>query len=254
MLFGVREFVSAMAEEKKDVEQKKGESSIGEAIEPNKSGTGFTTDRIETTIGEGWMKNKRVITGALIGVVVLIAGIFWWGSQQQQKELDAQSASATTFRYFEIDSTQQALNADANRLGLLQIADEYGSTPTGNLARYMAGVALVEAKQPDQALEQLEAYDENGSILEATHYSTIAAAHEQRGDMIAAAEAYKKAAEIDANSFTSPFFLMEAGRCFEQAGDKAQAKAVYESVKAEYPNSREGRSIEKYIARVNVGG
>lgn len=237
-------------------EEKKGNQPELEGVEEVKAGKkrGFDANQLESTLGDGWMKNRKLITGALIGVFVIIGGVFWWQSQKQQKELDAQAAAATTFRYFEMDSTQKALNADANRVGLPQLAEQFGGTPTGNIAHYMSGLSYLDKKQPDQALEHFEEYDENGSMVSASHYSGIAAAHEQKGDFIAAAEAYVKASDIQPNDFTTPFFLQEAGRCYEQAGDNAKAKEIYETIKTEYPNSQQGRSIEKYIARVNVAG
>ena len=58
-----------------------------------------------------------------------------------------------------------------------------------------------------------------------------------------AAASYVKAAAND-NTFTSPFYLLRAGMAYEMAGDYAKAIAAYNRIKADYPNSNEGFSIE----------
>ena len=66
-----------------------------------------------------------------------------------------------------------------------------------------------------------------------------------------AAAAYEKAA-ANKNSFTSPFYMLRAGMAYEMAGNYQKAIDTYKSLKAEYPNSNEAFSIEKYIARAQA--
>jgi TolA-binding protein len=47
--------------------------------------------------------------------------------------------------------------------------------------------------------------------------------------------------------------LLKAGLANEKQGKKDEAKKIYEKVRDNYPNSDEGRDIEKYIARVSAG-
>ncbi|MEZ4998870.1 MAG: tetratricopeptide repeat protein [Bacteroidales bacterium] len=54
------------------------------------------------------------------------------------------------------------------------------------------------------------------------------------------------------NSFLSPIFLMKAGMLHETNGKWADALKLYERIQDEYPESNEGRSIDKYIARVKL--
>jgi TolA-binding protein len=49
---------------------------------------------------------------------------------------------------------------------------------------------------------------------------------------------------------TSPGYFMAAGRAFEAAGERADARRAYERVRDEYPDSQEARDIEFYLARV----
>mgnify|MGYP006377786675 FL=1 len=72
------------------------------------------------------------------------------------------------------------------------------------------------------------------------------------GNVAEAAKAYENAAAKSANSFTSPMYLLRAGMAYEMAGNYAKAIAAYNKIKADYPNSNEGLSIEKNIARAQA--
>ena len=63
-----------------------------------------------------------------------------------------------------------------------------------------------------------------------------------------AAKCYEKAAKESRNSFTSPMFLMRAGYAYEMVENYQKALEMYKIIKADYPNSNEGFSIEKNIA------
>jgi len=47
-------------------------------------------------------------------------------------------------QYFEKDSLKLAMNGDGTNPGFIQIIDEYGSTKSGNLARYYLGICYLK--------------------------------------------------------------------------------------------------------------
>jgi TolA-binding protein len=47
-------------------------------------------------------------------------------------------------------------------------------------------------------------------------------------------------------------YLMKAGNLYETMGKYEDALKVYQTVKKKYPESNEGRQIDKYIARVEI--
>ena len=67
-----------------------------------------------------------------------------------------------------------------------------------------------------------------------------------------AAKCYEKAAKESKNSFTSPMYLVRAGFAYEMVGDYTKALEMYKIIKADYPNSNEGFTIEKNIAFVEA--
>ncbi len=58
--------------------------------------------------------------------------------------------------YFEIDSLDHALNGDDQWPGFITIADDYGSTPSGNLANYYMGAIYMQKGEFEMASGALQ--------------------------------------------------------------------------------------------------
>ena len=84
--------------------------------------------------------------------------------------------------------------------------------------------------------------------------SAMAYAHEQKGEFKEAAAKFEEASVVpEENRHSTPYYLMEAARNLEAAGDKSGALKLYETVKNKYPQSEAaaGDNIDKYIARLS---
>ena len=60
---------------------------------------------------------------------------------------------------------------------------------------------------------------------------------------------YEDAASYSDNEFTTPRYMLKQAMIHESNGDYADALDLYKEIEADYKTSREGNSIEKYIAR-----
>jgi tetratricopeptide (TPR) repeat protein len=155
-------------------------------------------------------------------------------------------------RYLEMDSLRLALNGDGNYLGFLDIANDYKFTASGNLARYSAGICYLHLGQYQEAIDILEKYSKKDKVLGSLAIGAAGDAYVELGDPDKGVVKYIEAADFAANSFNSPIFLMKAGEIHELNGNYSEALKVYERIQSEYPESTEGMSIEKYIARVKI--
>ena len=54
------------------------------------------------------------------------------------------------------------------------------------------------------------------------------------------------------HAFTSPVYYLKAGNLYEALGSKDKALAAYTVIKEKYAESNEGKSIDKYIARLTA--
>lgn len=188
----------------------------------------------------------------ILGVAVVLVGIFWLGRMYLNKRNDeAQSQMYQAEKWMELDSLNLAINGDGNYLGFVDIASEYKMTKAGNLARYSAGICYLHLGQFEDAMEYLNSYKIKDKIIGSLAKGAIGDALVELGDLDTGAEMYIKAAELGDNAFNTPIFLMKAGQIYEIQQKYEEAVNLYERIKDEYPESTEGTSIDKYIARVN---
>ncbi|MCA1741392.1 MAG: soluble NSF attachment family protein, partial [Bacteroidales bacterium] len=95
-------------------------------------------------------------------------------------------------------------------------------------------------------------YSLDDEILTPQAKGLIGDAKAELGDSAEAIKYYMEAADMADNAFHTPIYLMKAGMLHEMEGDFAEALKLYERIRDNYPESNEGRSIDKYIARVKL--
>ncbi|MCU0472405.1 MAG: tetratricopeptide repeat protein [Bacteroidales bacterium] len=197
-------------------------------------------------------QNYRALLIGLVVIVVLV-GLFWLGKiYLSKRNNEAQSQMYQAERYLEMDSLKLALNGDGNYLGFLDIASDYKFTASGNLARYSAGICFLHLGKYQDAIDMLEKYSKKDKVLGSLAIGAIGDAYVELGDTEKGVAKYIEAADYADNSFNTPLFLMKAGEIHELSGNYSEVLKIYERIQTEYPESTEGMSIEKYLARVKI--
>lgn len=207
-----------------------------------------TLTRTEQYLEENY---KPLLIG--LGVMVVLVGLFWLGKiYLNKRNEEAQSQMYMAERYLEMDSLKLALNGDGNYLGFLDIANEYKFTNTANLALYSAGICYLHLGQYEDAIDFLNKYSRKDKLVGSLAIGAIGDAYVEMGDPETGVSKYIEAADFASNSFNTPLFLMKAGEIYELNNNFSEALKVYERIQKEYPESNEGLSIDKYIARVKL--
>jgi tetratricopeptide (TPR) repeat protein len=189
----------------------------------------------------------------ILGIVVILVGIFWLGRLWQNKKNDeAQSQMYQAQRWLEMDSLKLALNGDGNYLGFLDIIKNYRMTKAGNLAKYSAGICYLHLGEYQNAIDYLNKYSKKDKLIGSVATGAMGDAYVESGDIEKGIAKYIEAAEMAKNSFNTPIFLMKAGQIYELQKKYTDAIKMYEKIQSEYPESSEGASIDKYIARVKL--
>jgi uncharacterized protein HemY len=85
--------------------------------------------------------------------------------------------------YWQRDSFNLAINGRGDTLGMAAIAEEYGSTPAGNLANYYLGVSYLRTGQWDLAIEALEDFSSDDMFLSSMSIGMIGDAYMEKGDV-----------------------------------------------------------------------
>jgi len=162
-------------------------------------------------------RQRVLAAAAVLGVIIVgIVGWRWWTQVQDTRAAEALGGVLTSY---EAGDYQTALEGTDTQPGLLAIADQYGSTDTGNLATFFAADALYQLGRYDEAARYFERYDAKDDLLGASALAAQAGLREQRGEWAEAAALYLRAAAAYPALATAPDYLMSAAGAFEAAGD-----------------------------------
>jgi tetratricopeptide (TPR) repeat protein len=189
-----------------------------------------------------------------IGIIVLIVVTYLAFTRfyLKPREKEAQSQMYMAEQYFEKDSFNLALNGDGNYLGFLDIISDYSITRQAKLARYYAGISYLHLGQYDDAIDYLSRFRTKDIILKPVSLGALGDAYMEKGEESKALNQYDKAISFSDNELTAPVYLMKAGKLSESMGKQKKALEYYTRIKEKYPNTNEGRTADKYIARVNT--
>lgn len=203
-------------------------------------------------------KNGRKISYIFLILIALGLAIYGYRSLVQQPRVDeaaALLAEAQARFNAETPDYELALNGDEEGAGFLEVIEQYGSTPSGNLAKHYAGVCYLKGGDLEQAAAYLADYSAvkglTGEIINAQNLGLqgdIAVAQE---DYTAAVALFEKAVKASENNLTAPLYLRKAGQAAQAAGDNAKALKLYERITVEYPASMEARDAEKLIGTIH---
>jgi TolA-binding protein len=150
---------------------------------------------------------------------------------------------------FERDSFANALTSPGSMFpGFLDIQDQYGGTKAANLANYYIGVSYLNLGKYEAAADYLKSFKAKTPEMTIMKNGALGDAYSELQDMGQAMSYYKKAANSD-NDLLTPYYLKKVGMLQERNGDTAAAAATYQKIKDEYPQSAEGREIDKFLAK-----
>ena len=206
---------------------------------------------------EDWVaKNQKIIIGVVAAIALVTVGYFAYqkfiASPKQEEAANEMFVAQSNFdkatNGVASDSLYKlSLNGSEGKFGFVKIADEYSGTDAGNLANYYAGVAYLNTGKYDEAITYLGKFSSKDIILSALAKGAIGDAYSQKNQPKEALENYIKAAEVSKNDFTTPRFLMKAGKVALALGNKEDALKYFTDIKDNFDNSPEARSVDGLI-------
>lgn len=198
---------------------------------------------------EQYQKQIAYVIGGLVLLVVIV--MMYNRKIVLPKEIEAESELFAGEVYFEKDSFQLAIDGDGSFIGMLSIIDEYGSTPSGNLAKYYTGISYMHLGDYEAALDYLKKFDLEGEQVAPVALGAMGDCYIELDETGKAIDAYKKAIEYK-NELTTPIHMQKLGVAYEIEGKGEKAIETYEALKTAYPTSTEAREIDKYIQRAKA--
>jgi tetratricopeptide (TPR) repeat protein len=216
-----------------------------------------TLDETASKTEEFVAKYQNIILSVLGGVALIVVGYLLYNKyiagpkqdeaasdmfqaqQYFQKAVEAQTANDSLYKL--------ALNGGEGKQGFLDIIKTHSGTDAGNLAHYYAGMAFLNTKQYQKAIEQLEQFKTDEPITNAMAIGAIGDAKSELKKPAEALELYVKAAESNKNDITTPRFLLKAGQTALTLGKKEEAVKYFTQIKDNFEDAPEAQNIDALI-------
>jgi len=116
------------------------------------------------------------------------------------------------------------------------------------LANYYAGLCYLNLADYNNAIDYFDSFTSDDIILSSLANGCTGDAYLELGDTDNALKSYRDATSSN-NSFTSPKYLMKMAMVHEMNEDYSSSLEIYNKIKSDYKDSREAKTIEKFIAR-----
>ena len=202
-------------------------------------------------------ENGRKMSYIFLGLLVL--GLLIYGYRalvSAPRVAKAAELIAEAQARFDVENPdyELALVGDANGAGFLDVIEQYGSTPSGNLAKHYAGICYLKQGDLEQAAADLAKFSAvkglPGAIINAQNYGLQGDVAVEREQYKQAVSLYEKAVKAADNNLTAPMYLRKAALAAQAAGNTKQALAFFQRILDEYPASMDARDAEKYIGSI----
>lgn len=220
------------------------------------AGVFSTLDETASKTEDFVAKNQNIIIG-VVGViaVVLVGYLAYQKFVAAPKEDEAATEMFQAQQYFQqatdgvaSDSLYKlSLKGAEGKFGFVDIADKYSGTDAGNLANYYAGIAYLNIGKYTEAIEYLGNFKSEDIVLSALAKGAIGDAYSQNNQPKEALENYVKAVEANKNDFTTPRFLLKAGKTALALGNKEDALKYFTDIKDNFDASPEAASVDVLI-------
>ncbi len=203
-----------------------------------------------------WGKNGKIITIASVAIILLAGG--WYGYKAFVKEPREKKAREVIFKaeeYYRMDSASLAVNGDGVNWGFAKIADKYGNTKAGNLAKYYAGSCYIKLNDNEKAVKYLKKFSTSSKPLQQRAYKLLADAYADLGKNSDALSYYKKAAAQfpEDKAFSGESLLMAAYLSHKVMNDSKTAVELYKEIKDKYPaGSTQAQQADMYLGQLGV--
>jgi tetratricopeptide (TPR) repeat protein len=203
---------------------------------------------------QSWLEEnkKRLSTIGLAVLAVVLAGWFYVNNTRNNNEKAANDL-AKVFSYYDNGQFQVAINGlpEKNVPGLQTIVDNYGSTKTGNVAKFYLANAYYNVENYDKALELFEGVSAGVAVVDIAAIAGEASCYEAKGDFEKAAKLYEKAGKKSSDDPNAAENLVSAARNYAKKGDRERAVELYKLVKEEYAQSAAARDAERFLLEMN---
>ena len=221
--------------------------SVRQAVPQSASGDFFFS------VQEWFRNNTKIVAGAALAVAAIIIIGYLYTSGQAADELAANRELRKVQELYQQQQYRLAITGDPAQqvMGLEEIVEKYGGTPTGEVAMVYLGNAYLYSGEYDKALAAFEDASPGTDMLRAAALAGQAAVYEAKENHAEAAELFERAADGFDNELLSSERYLLAGRNFAEAGNMEKARELLLKVK-EGKSTRYQPDAERMLAQYGL--
>ena len=213
-------------------------------------------DKLVTTFYEAksfYEENQTKILAALGTLAIIIVAIVLYINKVESNNEIASVELSRVIPSYNSGMYQEAIDGKPGTkvLGLRKIADEYGGSEQGELARIYLANSYYFTGQLDNALDEYDAYSGSDDVMISSALAGKASVYEAKSDYESAAEFYSQAANISNYNPSNPEYLLIAGINYLKVKNFDKAKVSLEKIKKEYQTSLASREVDRYLAQIS---
>ena len=201
------------------------------------------------------IKYKSAIISALILIICLGAGTFFWIRYQQTRELDAAMELSRIAPFLDRGEYKIAIDGDGKITGLKKIADEYAGkyagTPSGNMANLLLANAYYSSNEFDSALKVFKTVSIKNDDLAAAALAGAGDCYIGKNQFAPAAESYQDASKQAENRVLKAQYLAHAANCFRQINQLKKAAELYTKIVADYPGTTGAAAAQRSLWQIS---
>jgi len=206
----------------------------------------------------------KVIGIGLLAVVLLFGAYVGWYMYRESREnkaavalarVNEEIAESLTAAAEEISSAEEldedVIFRDAiDKYG--EVADRYGDTKSGRLAKYEIANLYFELGEMEEARENFEGAGRGAGDLKVLADVGIGDTYAAEGENERAAEYYEKARAELAGAFPYVYVTLKMARLREDAGDLKSAKTLYREIIDYYTSSPFAEDAAEGLVRIEA--
>ena len=195
-------------------------------------------------------KNKIFIYA---GVLVAVAAIvYFYVNQKSESNEKAGLELSRIMPLYDQGAYLEAIEGKqgTNIIGLKRMVDEYDGSENGETAKIYLANCYAFLGNYDEANKYYNDYSGSIDYFEAASLAGQAGYYAVQEDFEKAANLFLQASKMSQINSQNPDYLLNAGIYYLKAGEKEEAKILFNRIKEDYSTSLAYREVDKYLAMI----
>lgn len=195
-------------------------------------------------------KNKIFIYA---GVLVAVAAIvYFYVNQKSESNEKAGLELSRIMPLYDQGAYLEAIEGrqGTNIIGLKKLVEDFSGSENGETAKIYLANSYAFLGNYDEAFKYYEDYSGTIDYFEAASLAGQAGYYAVKEDYERAANLYLKASKMSKINSQNPDYLLNAGIYYLKAGEKEEAKILFNRIKDDYATSLAYREVDKYLSMI----